>query len=58
MFVLQRGFLDGVAGLVVAFLGSFYVMLKYAKLWELIAVDGRRPGAGDSVAYGRKGETS
>lgn len=31
----KRGFLDGVPGLIVAACGSFYVFLKYAKLWEL-----------------------
>ena len=54
MYVLQRGFLDGVAGLVVALLGAVYVMLKYAKLWELTAVEGAEAGA--PVSYGRKGE--
>lgn len=34
MYVLKRGFLGGVAGLVIAVLGSYYVFLKYAKLWE------------------------
>jgi glycosyltransferase involved in cell wall biosynthesis len=35
MFVLQRGFLDGLPGLVVAMLYSYYTFLKYAKLREL-----------------------
>lgn len=56
MFVLQRGFLDGLAGLIVAFLGAFYVMLKYAKLWELIHVEKQSPGASADVTYGRRGE--
>lgn len=34
-YLLKRGFLDGVPGLIVAVSGSFYVFLKYAKLWEL-----------------------
>jgi len=34
-YVLQLGFLDGLAGLVVAALGSWYVFLKYAKLLEI-----------------------
>jgi glycosyltransferase involved in cell wall biosynthesis len=34
MYVLKAGFLDGVAGLVVAVTGSYYVFLKYAKLLE------------------------
>ena len=35
MFVFRLGFLDGLAGFVVAVLGGYYVFLKYAKLWEL-----------------------
>jgi glycosyltransferase involved in cell wall biosynthesis len=35
MYLLRVGFLDGLAGLVVAVLGGTYVFLKYAKLWEL-----------------------
>ncbi len=43
MYFLQAGFLDGVAGFVVAVTGAFYVFLKYAKLWEL-----QRTGAPES----------
>jgi glycosyltransferase involved in cell wall biosynthesis len=35
MYVLKAGFLDGQPGFIVAVLGSYYVFLKYAKLWEL-----------------------
>ena len=35
MFILKAGFLDGVAGFVVAVTGAYYVFLKYAKLREL-----------------------
>ncbi|MBI3610832.1 MAG: glycosyltransferase family 2 protein [Nitrospirae bacterium] len=35
MYVLQLGFLDGIHGLVLCLLSSFYVFTKYAKLWEL-----------------------
>lgn len=55
MFILQRGFLDGVAGLIVAWMGSYYVMLKYARLWEAAIVQGRQASGGE-VQYGRKGE--
>ena len=34
MYVLQRGFLDGTRGLVLAALYSYYTFLKYAKVWE------------------------
>jgi glycosyltransferase involved in cell wall biosynthesis len=35
MYVVRRGFLDGLHGLVLSMLGAFTVFLKYAKLWEL-----------------------
>lgn len=34
-YILKFGFIYGVAGLVVAITDSYYVFLKYAKLWEL-----------------------
>lgn len=40
MYILKFGFLDGVAGLVIAGLGGMSVFLKYAKLWELTKVGG------------------
>ena len=41
-YFLRRGFLDGIAGLVIAITCSYYVFLKYAKLWEKTAA---HPGA-------------
>ena len=41
MYFLKLGFLDGRAGFIVAALGSAYVFLKYAKLWELRQTKGR-----------------
>jgi len=35
MYVLKKGFLDGVVGIVVCALGAFYVFSKYAKVWEM-----------------------
>ena len=35
MYLLQRGFLDGYAGLVLCLLSAFSVFLKYSKAWEL-----------------------
>lgn len=35
MYLLQRGFLDGLPGFVLAVMSSFYVIVKYFKLWEL-----------------------
>lgn len=34
-YIIQLGFLDGLAGLVVSALGAFAVFMKYAKLWGL-----------------------
>ena len=34
-YVLRGGFTDGGAGLLVSILNSYYVFLKFAKLWEL-----------------------
>lgn len=34
MYFLKRGFLEGVPGFVIAVTGSFYVFMKYAKLWR------------------------
>jgi glycosyltransferase involved in cell wall biosynthesis len=35
MYVIKKGFLDGLPGFIIAVASSFYVFLKYAKLWEL-----------------------
>lgn len=35
MYLLRRGFLDGIPGLILCMLASFSVFLKYAKLWGL-----------------------
>jgi len=42
MYLLKAGLLDGVPGFIAAVLGSYYVFLKHAKLWELRGA--RRPG--------------
>jgi glycosyltransferase involved in cell wall biosynthesis len=34
-YILRRGYREGFPGLVVACMESYYVFLKYAKLWEL-----------------------
>lgn len=44
-YILKGGFRDGRAGLVISLVNSCYVMLKFAKLWELEqkgTVDGRQ----------------
>ncbi|MCD6115603.1 glycosyltransferase family 2 protein [bacterium] len=35
MYFLKEGFLDGIQGLILVFFSSFYVFVKYAKLWEI-----------------------
>jgi glycosyltransferase involved in cell wall biosynthesis len=34
-YILKGGFRDGKAGLIISLVNSYYVMLKFAKLWEL-----------------------
>ena len=48
-YVFKRGFSDGRAGLIVSVLNSYYVFLKFAKLWELERgrVPVERSGAND-----------
>ena len=33
-YLWKKGFLDGMPGFIIAVASSFYVFLKYAKLWE------------------------
>lgn len=42
MYILKKGFLDGMHGFILAVLSSFYVFVKYAKLWEKGIVCHRR----------------
>lgn len=35
MYILKRGFLDGLHGFILALFSSYYVFTKYAKLWEM-----------------------
>jgi len=35
MYILRRGFLDGIHGFILAIFSSLYVFAKYCKLWEL-----------------------
>lgn len=34
MYLIKQGFRDGLHGLVLAILYSYYTLLKYIKLWE------------------------
>lgn len=40
MYVVRGGFLDGLHGLVLSWLGAFTVYLKYARLWEMQILQG------------------
>jgi hypothetical protein len=42
-YLLKRGFREGVAGLVVALIEAYGVLLKYAKVWELRSSDEKSP---------------
>lgn len=43
-YVLRRGVLDGVPGVIVSAMNAYYVLLKIAKLWELGRIE--RQGSG------------
>lgn len=51
MYLLQRGYRDRLPGLIVAWLGAFYVFLKYARLWEI------RRAERDARSHGATRET-
>ena len=34
-YILKRGALDGIPGLIVSAMNAYYVFLKFAKLWAL-----------------------
>jgi hypothetical protein len=34
-YILKRGFLDGIPGLIIVASTMYYVFMKHAKLWEL-----------------------
>jgi hypothetical protein len=44
-FFVKRGFREGRAGLIVALIESYSVLVKYAKLWELGAESVEKPFA-------------
>jgi glycosyltransferase involved in cell wall biosynthesis len=51
-YVFRLGFKDGTAGFIVSILNSYYVFLKFAKLWELSKVPGssfRGPSSGSGT---------
>jgi hypothetical protein len=34
-YIIKKGFMDGLPGFIIAVTSSFYVFLRYVKLWEL-----------------------
>lgn len=45
-YIWKAGFLDGLPGFIIAILSSYYVFIKYAKLWELtISKKGKEDGS-------------
>jgi glycosyltransferase involved in cell wall biosynthesis len=44
-YILRGGFRDGLAGLVISVMNSYYVALKFAKLWELCSLSTSTPPA-------------
>ena len=57
-YILRGGFTDGSAGLLVSALNSYYVFLKFAKLWELPAAAPRQRSGSGSIRPGRTCRTS
>ncbi len=39
-YILKQGYKDGMPGLIIALLSSYYVMVKYAKAWEIYNAKG------------------
>lgn len=52
MFLLRGGFRDGTRGFIVAWMGAFYVFMKYAKLWEKQRVDEGAAATASKAAAG------
>jgi len=43
-YLYKRGYKDGMPGLIIALVSSFYIFLKYAKYWELLNLNEDSPG--------------
>jgi glycosyltransferase involved in cell wall biosynthesis len=41
-YILKRGFLDGIPGLIIVASTMYYVFMKYAKLWEMEMKEGKK----------------
>ncbi len=51
MFILKKGFMDGIQGFVAASVSAFHVFMKYAKAWER---DERNKETGNVKGYGQR----
>lgn len=51
-YVLRLGIRDGLPGLIISLLNSYYVMLKFAKLWELQAAPANVRSTKETAANG------
>ena len=52
-YILRAGIRDGLPGLTISFLNSYYVMLKFAKLWELQNKSAEASTAESAIRSGR-----
>lgn len=50
-YVIKRGFMDGMAGLVISVMNGYYTWLKYLRMWEL---ERSRDSGGEGSAEGKK----
>lgn len=55
LYVIKRGFLDGLPGFIIAVGGSYSIFLKYAKLWELEKFGKRELKPSENVLGARLG---
>ncbi|AEI13945.1 glycosyl transferase family 2 [Flexistipes sinusarabici DSM 4947] len=46
-YVLQKGFLDGMYGVILAVISYYFVFLKYLKLWEITNINHENKNNGD-----------
>lgn len=52
MYVLKFGFFDGVRGIILALLSSYYVYIKCAKAWEMVNIE--RNGKPETHSHSKK----
>jgi glycosyltransferase involved in cell wall biosynthesis len=60
-YIARGGMRDGIPGLIISSLNSYYVLLKFAKLWELDRAQGagcRVPGAVQGSEFGVPGSST